>query len=69
MVKRTTAVLKLPKRKALVGAYASSIVNAMTGNASVPNPTPPITTVSAVAEREDPRKTEQPGVRTCRAVG
>jgi hypothetical protein len=46
-IKRTTAVLKLPKRKALVGAFATSIVNAMTGNASLPSPTPPIATVSA----------------------
>jgi hypothetical protein len=47
IVKRTTAVLKLPARKALVGAYATSIVNAMTGNPNFPNPSPPIATVSA----------------------
>jgi hypothetical protein len=46
-VKRTTAVLKMPTRKALVGAYATSIVNAMTGNALLPQPVPPLATVSA----------------------
>ncbi len=46
-VHRTRAVLKMPARKALVSAYATSVVNAMTGNASFPNPTPPLATLSA----------------------
>src|SRR5579863_3979989 len=47
IVHRTSAVLKIPTRKALVSAFATSIVNAMTGNASFPSPTPPLATVSA----------------------
>jgi hypothetical protein len=46
-VKRTTAVLKLPTRKSSIGSFATSIINAMTGNASFPNPTPPLATVAA----------------------
>ncbi len=46
-VHRTTAALKMPKRKALISAYATSVVNAMTGNASFPSPVPPLATVSA----------------------
>ncbi len=47
IVKRTTAVLKIPTRKSNVAAFASSVINAMTGNASFPSPTPPLATVSA----------------------
>jgi hypothetical protein len=46
-VKRTTAVLKIPTRKSSVAAFASSVINSMTGNASFPNPTPPLATVAA----------------------
>jgi hypothetical protein len=42
-----SAVLKLPKRVKDVGAYAQSILDAMTGNSSFPTPTPPIATVQA----------------------
>src|SRR5580700_11395280 len=45
--KKTTAALRIPTRKANVGAFASSVVNSMTGNASFPNPNPPLATVSA----------------------
>jgi hypothetical protein len=44
---RTTAVLKIPTRKSSVGAFATSVINAMTGNASFPNPTPSLATVAA----------------------
>lgn len=47
IVRRTTAVLKIPTRKSSVGAFASSVITAMTGNASYPNPTPPLATVAA----------------------
>jgi len=47
IVHRTTAVLKMPARKSGVAAFAHSVINAMTGNASFPNPTPPLATVSA----------------------
>ena len=47
IVKRTTAVLKMPARKPLVGAYVTSIINAMTGNTLLPSPTPPLATLSA----------------------
>jgi hypothetical protein len=46
-IHKTTAVLRIPARKANVAAFATSIINAMTGNASFPNPTPPLATVSA----------------------
>jgi hypothetical protein len=47
-VKRTTAVLKMPARKANVGAFATSVINGMTTNAaSFPNPSPPLATLSA----------------------
>jgi hypothetical protein len=36
-----------PSEVANVGAFATSVINAMTGNASFPNPTPPLVTVSA----------------------
>ena len=45
--KKTTAALRIPTRKANVAAFASSVINAMTGNASFPNPAPPLATVSA----------------------
>jgi hypothetical protein len=35
-IHRTSAVLKMPARKALVSAFATSVVNAMTSNASFP---------------------------------
>ena len=47
IVHRTTAVLKIPARKANVAAFATSVINAMTGNASFPNPSPSLATVSA----------------------
>jgi hypothetical protein len=47
IVHRTTAVLKIPTRKSNVAAFASSVINAMTGNASIPNPSPPLATVAA----------------------
>jgi hypothetical protein len=47
IVHRTTAVLKLPTRKASVAASAASILNALTNNTAFPNPTPPLTTVQA----------------------
>jgi hypothetical protein len=47
LIHRTSAVLNMPARKALVTAFATSIVNAMTGNPSFPNPTPPLATVQA----------------------
>jgi hypothetical protein len=47
IVKRTTAVLKIPTRKSGVGAFATSVINAMTGNAAFPNPTPSLATVAA----------------------
>ena len=47
IVHRTTAVLNVPARKSAVPAFATSVINAMTGNASVPNPTPPLATVMA----------------------
>jgi hypothetical protein len=47
IIHRTSAVLKLPARKSLVTAFTTSVVNAMTGNASFPSPTPPLATVSA----------------------
>jgi len=47
IVHRTTAVLKIPARKSGVASFATSVINAMTGNASFPNPTPPLATVSA----------------------
>jgi hypothetical protein len=34
-------------RKTNVTAFATSVINAMTGNASFPNPTPPLATVAA----------------------
>jgi len=46
-VRRITAVLKMPPRKPLVGAYVTSIINAMTGNTLLPSPTPPLATLSA----------------------
>jgi hypothetical protein len=46
-VRRVTAVLKMPPRKPLVGAYVTSIINAMTGNTLLPSPTPPLATLSA----------------------
>jgi len=46
-VRRVTAVLKMPPRKPLVGAYVTSILNAMTGNTLLPSPTPPLATLSA----------------------
>jgi hypothetical protein len=46
-VHKTSAVLRIPTRKSGVGAFATSVINAMTGNASFPNPTPPLATVSA----------------------
>lgn len=47
IVHRTTAVLKIPTRKSNVAAFATSVINAMTGNTSFPNPTPPLATVAA----------------------
>ena len=47
IVHRTTAVLKIPTRKSGVGAFATSVINAMTGNAAFPNPTPSLATVAA----------------------
>ena len=47
IVHRSTAVLNIPTRKSSVAAFAASVINAMTGNASIPNPTPPLATVSA----------------------
>ncbi len=47
IVKRTTAVLKIPTRKSGVGAFATSVINAMTNNAAFPNPTPSLATVAA----------------------
>jgi hypothetical protein len=47
IVHRTTAVLKMPARKSNVAAFATSVINAMTGNASFPNPSPPLATLSA----------------------
>jgi hypothetical protein len=46
-VHRTTAVLNIPTRKSNVAAFATSVINAMTGNALIPNPSPPLATVSA----------------------
>jgi hypothetical protein len=47
IVHRTTAVLKMPPRKAAVTAAATSILNALTNNTAFPSPTPPLATVSA----------------------
>jgi hypothetical protein len=47
IVHRTSAVLKMPPRKANVAAFASAVINAMTDNASFPTPNPPLATVSA----------------------
>jgi hypothetical protein len=45
---RTSAVLNMPKRRALVTPFATTVVNNMTSNAaSYPSPTPPLATVSA----------------------
>ena len=41
IVHRTTAVLKIPTRKSSVGAFATSVINAMTGNALIPNEVDP----------------------------
>ncbi len=46
-IHRTSAALRLPKRKALASALATSIVNAMTDNPSFPDPTPPLAVVPA----------------------
>jgi hypothetical protein len=46
-VHKITAALRIPSRKANVGAFATAVINAMTANASFPNPTPPLATVSA----------------------
>jgi len=47
IVHRNTAVLKMPARKSGAAAFATSVIHAMTGNASFPSPTPPLATVSA----------------------
>ena len=47
IVHRTTAVLKIPTRKSNVASFATSVINALTGNASIPNPSPPLATISA----------------------
>jgi hypothetical protein len=43
--RHVSAVLKLPRRVKNIGAYASSILAAMTDNASFPTTTPPLATV------------------------
>jgi hypothetical protein len=45
--RHVSAVLKLPRRVKNIGAYVQSIVAAMTGNPSFPNPTPSLATVQA----------------------
>ncbi len=44
---RISAVLKMPRRKGAIAPFATAILNAMTGNATLPSPTPPLSTVSA----------------------
>lgn len=46
-IKHTSAVLKLPRRVKNIGSFAQAILTAMTGNASFPNPSPPLATVEA----------------------
>jgi hypothetical protein len=46
-IKHTSAVLKLPRRVKNIGSFAQSILTAMTGNASFPNPQPSLATVEA----------------------
>jgi Fibronectin type III domain len=46
-IPHTGAVLKMPRQNKGIATFATSIVNAMTGNASFPSPTPPLATVTA----------------------
>jgi hypothetical protein len=46
-VHHVTAVLKLPRSMRAIVPFATSVVNAMTGNASFPSTTPPLATVTA----------------------
>jgi hypothetical protein len=46
-IKHTSAVLKLPRRVKNIGSFAQAILTALTGNASFPNPSPPLATVEA----------------------
>jgi hypothetical protein len=46
-VHRISAVLNLPRRKTAIAPFATAVLNAMTGNASLPNPTIPLSTVTA----------------------
>jgi hypothetical protein len=44
-IRHVSAVLRLPKRVKNIGAYAQAILSALTGNASLPAPTPALATV------------------------
>jgi hypothetical protein len=44
---RISAVLKMPRRNSAIAPFATAILNAMTGNTSLPSPTPPLSTVTA----------------------
>jgi hypothetical protein len=54
---RVTAVLKLPTHVPDLIKLGQSIVQAMTGNASFPNPTPPLANVSAAIAALDAAET------------
>ena len=43
--RHVSAVLKLPRRVKNIGSYTTSLLAAMTGNASFPSPNPPLATV------------------------
>ena len=46
-VRHISAVLKMPRRATGIGAFAQSIIDAMTDNSHFPDPTPALTTLEA----------------------
>jgi hypothetical protein len=59
---RALASLELPTKVPALITYCQGIVTAMTGNASFPNPTPPLATVTTAINAPEPvNESETPG--------
>jgi hypothetical protein len=59
--KGPTGVLKVPKQKKALSPYGRHVVTCMTGNAKVPNPSPPLQSITNACAALDASQAAMPG--------
>jgi hypothetical protein len=65
--KGPTGVLKVPKQKKALCPYGRHVVTCMTGNAKVPNPSPPLSALSDACTALDKSQAAMPGNKAATA--